>query len=334
MNDLQPTDQLAGRRILVTGATGFIGAHLIRALAGRGLRCRGLVRATSRREILAPWSEHVELVTGDARDLDSLVRACEGIDLCLNAAGTNDMSLTQAAMHEIIVPTTRNLMEACRRQGVRKVVTISSCETLGVTHSAERQLDERAPYDPANDHLLFAVPYHQAEEIVAQYVAGGLDVSMVNLLYVMSPGDPGQLFDGILGMGRIAVAMGGGFSLSLIDDVVAMLLAAATRGAPGARYMVAGENVTYVDFTRRLRRAGGRKGIVVRIPDWLAWTLIRLPFVPTQARELLRYSGKYLYYDCSRARNELGYQMPSLDQVIDSVLHGTPRFALSAHRKS
>ncbi|MFL6197244.1 MAG: NAD-dependent epimerase/dehydratase family protein [Thermoanaerobaculia bacterium] len=334
MEDGKPWAALSGRRILVTGATGFIGANLIRVLAEAGLRCRALVRPGSRREILAPWAESVELVVGDARDLASLLAACEGIEVCLHAAGSNDMSLTQPELRQILVPATSNVLEACNRQGVRKVVSISSCETLGASASPGQLMTERASYDPGNDGLLFAAPYHEVEEIVAGHVARGLDVSLVNLLYVMAPGDRGQLFDGILRMGWLGVALGGGFSLSLIDGVVDALLTAAVRGGPGERYMVAGENVTYQAFTRGLRRAAGRNGPVLRVPDALARAVARLPVVPRQTREVLNYAGKYLYYDCGKARDVLGYQVPPLERVIEEVLHGTPRIPPRAHRKA
>lgn len=325
---------LAGRRILVTGAAGFLGANLVRVLAGRGLRCRGLVRSSSPRHVLAPWADAVDLVEADLRDPEATFEACEGIDLCLHAAGTNDMGKTQAEMHDILVPTTASLLAACRLQKVSKVVVISSCETLGVSPSPDRTLDETARYDPRHAELLFAAPYHEVEEMVAREVAGGLDVSLVNLLYVMAPGDRGQLFDGILGMGRVAFAMAGGFSLSHVDDVVDALLAAGVHGRPGERYMLAGENVTYRDFTRRLRARAGKKGPVLEIPRGLARAAARLPGVPRTMREVLLYAGHYLYYDCAKAERELGYRVATLDRVIDDVLHGQPRTEPRAHRKA
>jgi dihydroflavonol-4-reductase len=324
---------LSSRRILVTGATGFIGTNLVRVLAGNGLRCRGLVRKNSSREILQPWFDSLDLVTGDTLDRDSLVESCREIDLCIHAAGTNAMNLTQAQLREIIVPTTRNLLEACFQQRVRKVVFISSCETIGTTNSPDQLLSEDEPYNSENDSLLFAAPYHEAEEIVAGTVRKGLDVSIVNLLYVMAPGDPGKLFEGILSMGWLAYAMQGGFSLSLVDSVVEALLEAAVKGAPGQRYMLAGENVTYQDFTDRLRRAGGRRGPVLRVPNAIAKLASSLPGIPAHVREILHYAGKYLYYDCKRAKQDLGYRPSDLDSVIDAVLNGSPRTPPGAHRK-
>lgn len=326
-------DELAGRRILVTGAAGFLGSNLVRVLSDRGLRCRGLVRASSPKEILAPWAAAVDLVEGDLHDPAVALAACADIDLCLHAAGTNDMGKTQAEMREILVPTTTNLLAACRRQGVAKVVVISSCETLGVSSSPERLLDETAPYDPRHAELLFAAPYHEVEQAVAREVAAGLDVSLINLLYVMAPGDRGQLFDQILAMGRFAFALAGGFSLSHVDDVVAALLAAGQHGRPGERYMLAGENVTYREFTRRLRARVGKRGPVVTIPRAVARIAARLPGVTRTMREVLLYAGNYLYYDCTKAERELGYRAATLDRVIDDVLQGTPRTEPRAHRK-
>lgn len=324
---------LVGRRILVTGATGFIGTNVIRTLAEQGICCRGLVRQTSNRQTLDSWSQHIDLIIGDTLVPDSLSESCSGIDLCIHAAGTNAMNLTQSELRKIIAPTTQNVLEACIHHGVRKVVYISSCETIGATSSPDRLLNEQAPYNPRNDSLLFAAPYHEGEEIVARYVGRGLDVSIVNLLYVMAPGDRGKLFDGILNMGWLGYAMRGGFSLSLIDGVVEALLAAGVKGVPGQRYMVAGENVTYRNFTRRLRLAAGRRGPVMQVPDLLAQAASRLAAMPLYLREVLKYSGKYLYYDCTKASQDLGYRVPALDTVIQTVLQGTPRTPPDAHRK-
>jgi dihydroflavonol-4-reductase len=305
-------------RILIVGASGLLGANLARALAQRGLRARCLVRPTSDRTKLAPHVADADIVTGDVLDPASIEPHFRGVDVCFHLSGTVDMGRPRAEVDRLIAGGGRTVLEHCRRHGVAKVVAVSTGETIGVCRRPDDACDETRPFDPRNEALYFGGPYHRLEQAIAEHVQGGLDVSIVNLLYVIDASDKTGLFRKILG-GKRAPTIAGGISLSWIDDITAAMIAAAERGRAGERYMLAGENATWQDIFERVRRRGGRPGGVVRVPTAVARMVEWLHLGPPALREMLAYAGVFLYYDCAKAQRELGYRVTPLDQIIEQV---------------
>lgn len=307
-------------RVLIVGASGLLGSHLARALTGRGIRPRCLVRPTSDRSRLAGIGD-AELVTGDVLDPASIAPHFAGIDVCFHVSGTVDMGRPRDEADRLIAGGGRAVIDACRAHGVAKLVAVSTGETIGVCRRPDDAADEARPFEPRNADLYFGGPYHRLEQAIAEAVAGGLDACTVHLLYVMDAADKTGLFRRIL-RGKRAPTIAGGISLAWIDEVIAAMLAAAERGRAGERYMLAGENATWQDIFERVRRRGGRPGGVMRVPTAVARTVEWLHLGSPALREMLSYAGAFLYYDCAKARRELGYTAMPLDQIIERVFAG------------
>src|SRR5436309_11163659 len=121
------------RNVLVTGAGGFVGYHLVKLLAERGFRPRGLVRSTRRAQHLR--SIPMDIVEGDVADLDSLRRAAEGVDTLFHVAGLVSTNPADAAsLLQVNVAGTQNAIRAAREAGVERVVVTSSVAAVGMNH--------------------------------------------------------------------------------------------------------------------------------------------------------------------------------------------------------
>ncbi len=236
-------------KALVTGGTGFVGSHVIRALIEAGHQARVLHRATSKLDALQgiPF----ESAIGDITDLDSLRRACAGCDWVFHVAAVADYwRADKAKMYDANVEGTRRVLIAAQEAGVRRVVFTSSAAAVGLR--ADRPADENDPFQLPPDRFPYGHTKVLAERVVAEAVAAGQDVVIVNPVVVLGPGDLNLISgDLVLKTKRlqwlIPVPTG---SLALVDvrDVARMQLAAAERGRSGERYILGTANYTHADL--------------------------------------------------------------------------------------
>jgi dihydroflavonol-4-reductase len=301
---------------LLTGGTGFIGAHVARALAARGDHVRALVRPRSRLGNLDGVA--VAPVTGDLTDLPSLRRAVAGCELVFHCAA--DYRLYAADPGELYrtnVEGTRNLLQAAAEAKVRRVVYTSSVGTLPtsrdgapVTEAAVASLDDMVGDYKRSKFL--------AEREVEEWARRGLDVVTVSPATTVGeldarPTPTGQIIVDFLA-GRMPAYVDTGLNLIDVRDVAAGHLLAAERGRAGERYILAHENLTLAELLRLLATLSGRPAPRVRLPGWLPLALAHLdtrvarwrgrsPRVPIEAARMARTR---MFFDGSRAVRELG----------------------------
>ena len=307
-------------KVLVTGATGFIGSHAARVLAGQGAAVRVLRRADSPTGLIDDLS--ADHVIGDILDPPTLEAACEGVDAVVHCAAQMRGRGSTAARLESHLLGTRNLLAAAVGAGARRFVYTSSVASLGIppqppsaSDAAVRPLDETHTWqgDPA------AWPYgfvkHQAEGDVRRAARQGLGALIVNPSLVIGAGDRNRVSNILIWhilRGRVPPLIPGGLNVVAIEDVADGLAAALARGRPGDRYILCGENRTLADLIRTTARLLGRADPHLRLPlrplravaavIAAAAGALRLPLAP----ELLRQAGVYFYYSGDKARRELG----------------------------
>ncbi|MBF8255893.1 MAG: nucleoside-diphosphate-sugar epimerase [Anaerolineales bacterium] len=231
--------------ILVTGATGFIGSQLCRALAAEGRHVRALHRRTSSLKALDGVA--VDLHVGDILDPASLEPALRGVSLVFHAAAQSAYWRRPQDVLQAAVDGTRNVVEAARRAGVRRVVLTSSVAALGVPAAGEL-LDEAHPFNLPPGRFLYGFSKARSEEAARQAAGSDLELVIVNPSIVLGAGDVNRISGSIIlesARGRAFVYTDGGANYVHIDDVTAGHLAAAARGRPGERYILGGENLTH-----------------------------------------------------------------------------------------
>ncbi len=303
-------------RVLVTGATGFIGSRLTEELVRRGYSVRVLRRTNSKTLMLDGLA--VEHIIGDVTEPEAVARAVAGCDLVFHVAAVSSYWRAQREqVYRVNVEGTRTVMEACLAAGVPRVVHTSSVAAIGIPRNG-RPADEANVFDPLSATFVYADSKHRAEEVVRQAVARGLDAVIVNPGAVYGAGDH-NLISGsmVLEFARRTVPAfpPGGLCVADVDAVVQGHIAAAERGRTGERYILGGENLKLLDIAATICDVVGQ-----RAPRWTvpAWTLPPAAIVvdavnrlhfgpPVFSGEQVRMTGLNVFYDSQKAMRELDY---------------------------
>jgi dihydroflavonol-4-reductase len=304
-------------RVLVTGATGFVGSQLAAALVDRGDTVRVLRRKNS--STVALDGLDVEHLYGDILEPDAVAAAVRGCECVFHVAALSSYWRARAAdVYRVNVEGTRIVMDACLKAGTSRVVHTSSAAAVGVRRDG-RPSDETQPFDPREKRFAYAHSKHLAEQEVARVVKLGLPAVIVNPAVVIGPGDHNLI------SGSMIVEMAkrplpgcppGGVCMTDIDAVVAGHLAAAERGRIGERYILGGENLFYREITRTIAEVVGCRVPRWRIPRWVmppAAAALDLfnHFVarPIASGDQLRLSAHNAFFDSGKAVAELGYRI-------------------------
>jgi dihydroflavonol-4-reductase len=316
--------------VLVTGATGFVGSAVARALAARGSRLRLLTRRASDRRNLAGLGG--EIIEGDLTDPASLVRAVEGCRQVFHVAADYRLWVPdQAAMLRTNVEGTRALMRAARAVGAARVVHTSSVAALGLD-PAGGSADETTPLDPASLIGTYKRSKFLAEQVVLEEARAGLPVVIVNPSSPIGPGDIKPTPTGRMVLdaarGRIPAYVETGLNIVHVDDVAAGHLLAAERGRVGERYILGGENLGLGALLALIAEIAGRRAPHLRLP---ITPLVPLAFAaegfarlsgrtPALTRETLAMARKKMFFSSAKAEAELGYHARSARKAIEDAL--------------
>jgi dihydroflavonol-4-reductase len=312
-------------RVLVTGATGFLGSHVVRALLSRGIEVRALARA--RRPRAALEGLDVEIAEGDLTDEKGLIAACRGAGGLIHcAARTGYWSRQNEIQRAINVEGTSKLLRAAQAADVGRIVHVSSIATIGCSRDG-RVLDETHVWMPRSLRIQYVTTKHESEERAFAAAWAGMDVVVVNPCMLVGPRLDGRplsaVFTRIAG-NKTRWIPPGGTSVADVLDVAEGCALAFERGRKGERYILGGTNVTWSAFYAAIARAFGVKAPGWRVPVAAARTLelgaqaldlarlSRPPWTP----EILRTWGLYGYVDSSKAKRELGYAFRPLEDVV------------------
>ena len=315
---------------LVTGATGFVGSAVARALLARGRRVRVLARPNSDRRNLAGLA--VEIAEGAMEDPCSLARAVAGCRYVYHVAADYRIWVPDPApMFRANVDGTRDLLTAALEAGAERVVYTSSVATLGLVPGGSA--DEETP--SSLDDMIG--PYKRskfAAEEVARELARkrGLPVVIVNPSTPVGPGDIKPTPTGRLiveaARGQMPAFVDTGLNIVHVDDVAEGHLAAAENGRIGERYILGGENMALAEILAEVAQAVGRRPPWLRVPHSVLFPVAigaelaaratgRDPFVTLDG---VRMSRKKMYFSSEKASRELDYRSrPAREAIADAV---------------
>jgi dihydroflavonol-4-reductase len=316
---------------LVTGATGFVGAAVVRALLREpGQQVRVLARRNSDRRNLAGLD--VEIAEGSLEDAASLSRAVASCRYLFHVAADYRLWVPDpAAMFRANVDGTCALMLAALAADLERIVYTSSVATLGIIKDGDA--DEETPSGYGD----MIGPYKQskfaAEEAVKALIAEqGLPAVIVNPSTPVGPGDVKPTPTGRLiveaAKGKMPGYVETGLNLVHVDDVAAGELLAAEHGEIGERYIVGGENMSLAEILGEVARVTGRRPPMLKIPytmvlpiaagaEMMARLTGREPFTTLDG---VRMSRKKMYFSSAKARRALGYApRPAREAIVDAV---------------
>jgi len=321
--------------ILVTGATGFLGRHVVAALQERGLAVRALVRQKSR----ALAKAGVEQLIGDVEEPSTLAAAFDGVKSVFHLAGAVSRAAADASrMMRVHVDGTRNVVAAARAAGTRRLVLASSSGTIAVSKDETFVATEDAPYA---ENVVAGWPYYlskiyQERLVLAEPIP---DLEVVALLpsLVLGPGDTrGSSTEDVLRFlqRRIPYVPPGGLSFVDVRDAAAAFVAALDRAPPGERYLLGGPNWTFATFLGRLERLAKVPGPRLRVPG--RWARFGAGVIESIAewrgtaaavdKTSVEMAEHFWYLDPSKAARELGFaardpQETLMDTIRDLRSH-------------
>ncbi|MEA3073324.1 MAG: dihydroflavonol-4-reductase [Alphaproteobacteria bacterium] len=319
-------------KVLVTGATGFIGSAVAKALCEAGFAVRATAVPTSPRHHLAGLD--LDFYEGDLRDPSSARTAMVDIQYVFHLAA--DYRLWARKSSEILknnVLITRNVMEAALRARAERIVYTSSVATLALDPHVGGAADETKPLSEEQGIGAYKRSKIAAERLVEQLVANeGLPAVIVNPSTPVGPRDVRPTPTGRIiveaAKGRIPAFVDTGLNLVHVDDVAAGQLAALHRGRIGERYILGGENVPFAQMLEDISRLVGRRAPRLRIPhavalpiayaaEGLALLTRKEPFASIDA---VRMAKHCMYFTSRKAERELGFKArPYIEGLADAI---------------
>src|SRR3984893_18671131 len=321
-------------KVLVTGATGFIGSAVAKALCEAGFAVRATALPTSARHHLAGLD--LDFYEGDLRDPSSARTAMVDIQYVFHLAA--DYRLWARKSSEILknnVLITRNVMEAALRARAERIVYTSSVATLALDPHVGGAADETKPLSEEQGIGAYKRSKIAAERLVEQLVANeGLPAVIVNPSTPVGPRDVRPTPTGRIiveaAKGRIPAFVDTGLNLVHVDDVAAGHLLALRHGRIGERYILGGENLTLAEILAMIARLVGRSPPRIRLPraaifpiayaaEAVAHLTRREPFVTVDG---LRMAKQRMFFTSAKAERELGFcARPAITALADAIAY-------------
>lgn len=316
--------------VLVTGASGFVGSAVARALVARGEQVRAFVRKTSDTGHLKQLG--IELAAGDLRDAASVRRAMEGVSRLYHVAA--DYRLWTPDPEEMIrtnVEGTRAVMTAARDAGVERIVHTSSVATLA-THPDGSPANETDMLEPDKAIGAYKRSKVLAERLVESLASEGLPVVIVNPSGPVGPFDVRPTPTGRIiieaASGRMPAFVDTGLNMVHVDDVAAGHMLAMESGRVGERYILGGQNASLAEILATIARIAGRRPPRIRVPRALVFPVAlgaeaaarftgREPFL---TRDGLRMSKYRMFFSSEKAEAELGYRARPYEEGVRQAI--------------
>jgi dihydroflavonol-4-reductase len=318
-------------KAFLTGASGFVGGHILRELEGGGAAVRCLVRRTSERANFDGSS--AEQVEGDLRDAPSVARAMHGCDTVFHCAGDYRLFARRPAeLYESNVEGTANVLQAAADLGVGRVVYTSTVGTLGP------MADDSVADETNQPALADMVGHYKRSKFLAKLEAKawaerGLPVVIVHPSAPVGEGDHKPTATGKIVLDflnrRMPAYVETGLNLVDVRDVARGHLLAAERGRLGEEYILGGCNLSLEQILGMLAELSGLPAPRIRLPHWLPLGVAALdtglarilPREPWLALEALQLARHMMFFDNAKARRELGFDPgpvePALARAVD-----------------
>ena len=259
-------------RILITGATGFVGTWLTKKLVSEGHTVRIIHRENSD---LSPFDGlNIETRVADINDKEKLKTALEDVNVVFHLAGYVGYSRAQRKlMEKINVEGTRNIVELCQNnKNIERFIHMSSVVAIGASFDGT-PLNEKSTYNIANLNLGYFETKRQAEEIVKfACMDGSLNAVMVNPSTIYGPGDSKKGSRGVqykVLQGKFPFYTPGGVSVVHIEDVIYCLIQAWRLGETGERYIISGENILLKELFEIIAARAGVKPPPIKLPKFI-----------------------------------------------------------------
>jgi dihydroflavonol-4-reductase len=311
----------------VTGATGFLGSHVARALADQGAELRLLVRATSNLKNLEGL--RAETATGDLRDAGSLEKAMSGCEAVFHVAADYRLWVCDPAeMYRSNVEGTRAILEAARKNGVQRVVHTSSVATIGFRKDGH-PADEDSPVSLADMIGPYKRSKFMAEQIAMEAGRSGMDVVTVNPTTPVGeqdvkPTPTGRIVVDFLKR-KFPAYVETGLNVVDVKECARGHISAFEKGRSGERYILGGENLTLKQILDKLGQITGLPSPTMKLPYFVAFaaglvdeaiTGRLLGREPRATVDTVRIGRKMMFASSAKAERQMGWKIVPVDDAL------------------
>ena len=316
-------------RLFLTGATGFVGAHVAQMAALQGAELRLLTRSSSNTKNLPIGAE---IVVGDLREPEKFASALAGCDALIHVAADYRLWVPDPAeMYKANVEGTRELLRLAREAGVRRVVYTSSVATMGFKKDGTI-VDEETPVSEADMIGHYKRSKWMAEQVAMEAARAGQQVIILNPTTPIGsldtkPTPTGRIVVDFLN-GNFPAYVDTGLNLVDVDEIARMHLVALERGTPGERYILGGENLTLKQILDRLAAITGLPSPTMKVPHAVAMAFAffdeaitgkRRGNEPRATVEAVRMGRKMMFASSAKAERELGLRVMSVENALRSA---------------
>jgi dihydroflavonol-4-reductase len=321
-------------RLFVTGATGFVGAHVARRAAGLGAELRVLTRATSH---VGNLPVGADVVVGDLRAPERFASALQGCDALIHVAADYRLWVPDPAeMYKANVEGTRELLRLAREAGVRRVVYTSSVATMGFDR-AGTVVDEETPVGESDMIGHYKRSKWMAEQVAMEAARGGQEVMILNPTTPIGaldtkPTPTGRIVVDFLN-GNFPAYVETGLNLVDVEEIARMHLVALERGTPALslkdRYILGGENLTLKQILDRLAGITGLAAPTTKVPHAVAMAYAFFEETltgklrgkePRATVEAVRMGRKMMFASSAKAERELGLRVMSVEGALRAAV--------------
>ncbi|HEV7675758.1 MAG TPA: hopanoid-associated sugar epimerase [Candidatus Angelobacter sp.] len=314
-------------KVFITGATGFVGSHVARALAAQGADVRLLVRSTSRLDNIADL--RAETVTGDLRDPESLKKAMAGCEFVFHVAADYRLWVRDPEqMYRSNVEGTRAIIRAAQETGVRRVVYTSSVATMGFTREGHIATED-SPVSIKEMVGHYKRSKFMAEQIALEAGNNGASVVVVNPTtpigeHDIKPTPTGRIVVDFLNR-KFPAYVDTGLNLADVKEVARGHLSAMENARPGQRYILGGENLTLKQILDKLAALTGLPAPSMKVPHAVAMGFAVFDqFVtgtlrgkePRATIDAVKMGRKKMFASSAKAERELGYKVLPVDSAL------------------
>lgn len=314
------------KKIFITGATGFVGANLVRLLLEKGYQVKALIRKNSNIDNIK--NLNIELVEGSLND-DNLREKMIDCDYLFHVAAHYSLwSKDKDLLYQNNVLGTKNILQCAKKAGIKRTVYTSSVAAIGVRKDGILT-DEN--YQSPVENLIgnYKKSKYYAEQEAKLAIESGQDIVIVNPStpigeYDIKPTPTGEIIVRFL-TNKMPGYVNTGLNFIDVKDVALGHILALEKGKTGERYILGNCNLTLAEFLQKLALITGKKAPKIEFPFWLPFTvafvdeyiLSLMGKKPTLAIEGVKMSRQFMYYDTSKAVKELGLPQTNIDDAIE-----------------
>ena len=318
------------KKVLVTGANGFLGSWVTRALVQEGHDVYALVRPKS--DLSELEGVNCKYVHGDVTDVHSLLETFKGMDSVFHLAGVIAYKRSQRPlMDKVNVQGTANVVSVCREHKVRRLVYLSSVVAIGGGFSTDEVLNEDSTYNLHDLNLGYFETKNEAEKIVKKACdKHEIDAVILNPSTIYGAGDAkkgSRKMQLKVAQGKLKFYTSGGVNVVAVEDVVDGILRAWKNGKSGERYILCGENILIKDLFAMIAAEAGVRPPSFQLPDGLLHVLGAAGDMMEKAglkgpvsKENAYTATMYHWFDSAKAQRELGFKpRPAREAIHNSV---------------